>query len=81
MGLRGEESWPVRTLLFLLILTTTEEIVISQRIERTIIKFQLVSSGNLGAIIFTETTTDGNKKSNQRNFWKGVAPPIISKTP
>lgn len=57
----------------------TEEIEVNQRLERTTVKFQLMSSDNLGAITLTETRTDVNKKSNQRNFWNRAALPVISK--
>lgn len=57
----------------------TEEIEVIQRLERTIIKFQLMPSDNLGAITLTETRTDVNKKSNQRNIWNRAALPVISK--
>ena len=41
----------------------TEEREVNQRLERTIIKFQLISSDNLGATTFTETRTDVNTNS------------------
>ena len=57
----------------------TEETEVIQSLERTITKFQLMPSDNLGTITLTETRTDVNKKSNQRNFWNRAALPIISK--
>lgn len=42
-----------------------DEIEINQRLETTIIKFQLVSSDKSGDIIVTETKTDVNKMNDQ----------------
>ena len=57
----------------------TEEIEVIQRLDKAIIKFQLMPSDNLGTITLTETRTDVNKKSNQRNFWNRAALSVISK--
>ena len=57
----------------------TEEIEVIQRLEKAIIKFQLMPSDNLGTITLTETRTDVNKKSNQRNFWNRAALSVSSK--
>lgn len=70
---------PVRALFLLRIFIATKEIEINLRLEKTIIKFQLDLSKYLRAIIVTETRTDISKKSNERNFWNGKTPAVISK--
>lgn len=49
-----------RTLILLLIFMGTEEIEVNQRLEGTIITFQIISSDNVGATTSTEIRTDVN---------------------